>query len=76
MLNADAAVRQLLIDKEISFTAVKETGRLWTYFNTQGTPSFRLLHKGFRPLEMTKTKRLNSKSFRDLFHAISSFAQC
>ena len=47
MLNADAAVRQLLIDKEISFTAVKETGRLWTYFNTQGTPSFRLLHKGF-----------------------------
>lgn len=44
--STDAAVRQLLIDKEISFTAVKETGRLWTYFNTQGTPSFRLLHNG------------------------------
>lgn len=27
--------------------AVKGTGRLWTYFNTQGTPSFRLLHNGF-----------------------------
>ena len=45
--STDAAVRQLLDDKEVSFTAVKETGRLWTYFNTQGTPSFRLLHKGF-----------------------------
>ncbi len=45
--STDAAIHQLLIDKEISFTAVKETGRLWTYFNTQGTPSFRLLHNGF-----------------------------
>ncbi len=45
--STDEAVRQLLIDKEISFTAVKETGRLWTYFNTHGTPSFRLLHNGF-----------------------------
>ena len=45
--STDAAVRQLLIDKEISFTAVKEPGRLWTYFNTRATPSFRLLHDGF-----------------------------
>jgi len=45
--STDDAVRQLLADKDISFTAVKENGRLWNYFNCQGTPSFRLLHNGY-----------------------------
>jgi len=54
--STDDAVRQLLADKGISFTAVKENGRLWNYFNCYGTPSFRLLHKGFLIWE----NRLNS----------------
>jgi len=41
------AVQQLLDDKGISFTAVKENGRLWNYFSCTGTPSFRLLHNGY-----------------------------
>jgi serine/threonine protein kinase len=45
--STDDAVRQLLADKDISFTAVKENGRLWNFFNCQGTPSFRLLHNGY-----------------------------
>ncbi len=45
--STDDKVRQLLIDKGISFTTVKENGRLWNYFNCQGTPSIRLLHDGY-----------------------------
>ena len=45
--STDDAIRQLLADKDISFAAVKENGRLWNYFNCQGTPSFRLLHDGY-----------------------------
>ncbi len=45
--STDDAVRQLLADKHISFTTVKENGRLFNYFNCQGTPSFRLLHNGY-----------------------------
>jgi serine/threonine protein kinase len=44
--STDDAVRQLLADKGISFTAVKENGRLWNFFGCNGTPSFRLLHEG------------------------------
>jgi len=43
----DEAVRQVLADKDISFTMVKENGRLWNYFDCRGTPSFRLLHDGY-----------------------------
>ncbi len=43
----DDAVRQFLVDREVSFTAVKESGRLWNYFNCRGTPSFHLLHEGY-----------------------------
>jgi len=43
----DEAVRQVLADKNISFTMVKENGRLWNYFDCRGTPSFRLLHEGY-----------------------------
>jgi len=45
--STEDAVRKLLADKEISFTAVKENGRLWNYFSCTGTPSFRLLHDGY-----------------------------
>jgi len=43
----DDAVRQILADKNISFTMVKENGRLWNYFNCRSTPSYRLLHEGY-----------------------------
>jgi hypothetical protein len=43
----DEAVRQVLADKDISFTMVKENGRLWNYFDCRSTPSFRLLHDGY-----------------------------
>ncbi len=45
--STDDKVRQLLSDKDITFSTVKENGRLWNYFNCQGTPSFRLLHEGY-----------------------------
>ncbi len=54
--STDEAVRKLLIDKDITFTAVKENGRLWNYFNCRSTPSFRLLHEGYLIWE----NRLNS----------------
>jgi eukaryotic-like serine/threonine-protein kinase len=45
--STDEAVQDMLLKKGISFAALKESGRLWNYFNCSGTPSFRLLHEGY-----------------------------
>jgi len=45
--STDDDMRQFLADQNITFTTVKENGRLWNFFNCRGTPSFRLLHDGY-----------------------------
>ena len=45
--STDNAVRNLLAEENITFTMVKENGRLWNYFDCKGTPSYRLLHEGY-----------------------------
>jgi len=39
-------VEQMLDDSYVEFAAVKEDGRLWTYYGCDGVPSLRLLHEG------------------------------
>jgi len=45
--STDDAVQNLLAEKNITFTMVKENGRLWNYFDCRGTPSYRLLYEGY-----------------------------
>jgi len=45
--STDDLMRQFLADKNITFTTVKENGRLWNYFSCSGSPSYRLLHEGY-----------------------------
>jgi hypothetical protein len=40
-------VSRYLKDNEISFAAFQESGRAWTYYQCDGTPSIRLLCKGY-----------------------------
>jgi serine/threonine protein kinase len=43
----DENVTEYLKDLDVKFTVVKENGRSWNYFNCDGTPSIRLVHKGY-----------------------------
>ncbi len=45
--SSETEVEQYLKENHINFAAFKENGRSWNYYNCDGTPSIRLLCKGY-----------------------------